>query len=42
MISNSSFMANAFEVGGGVEGIRYRIELEGLVRVEGSAGIIGR
>ncbi len=42
LISKSSFMANAVEVGGGMEGRGYRIELEGSVRVEGSTGIIGR
>jgi hypothetical protein len=42
LISKSSFMANAIEVGGGAEGRGYRIELKGSVRVEGSAGIIGR
>ncbi len=41
-ISKSSFMADAVEVGGSAEGRGYRIELEGSVRVEGSAGIIGR
>ncbi len=42
LILKSSFMADAVQVGGGVEGRGYRIELEGSVRVEGSAGIIGR
>ncbi len=39
-IWKSSFMADAIKVGGSAEGRGYKIELEGLVRVEGSAGII--
>ncbi len=41
LILKSSFMADAIKVGSGTEGRGYRIELEGSVRVEGSAEIIG-